>query len=111
MLLHWKHIEGFFPLTRPGDESSGRADAGVGRRGATIASRTVGSDRGGEQTGLLADDSAPSADATGKAIPSTWSRVKDGGGAVAPLCNDFGMAVKQGQPSGCAARPIIFYLI
>ena len=42
-----KNIERVFPLTRPCDEYSGRADDGADRRGATSASieyRTVGSD-------------------------------------------------------------------
>ena len=46
-----------------------------------------------EQTELLADDSASSADAT-TALP-TGSSVNDGGDSAAPLCHMSGMAVGQ----------------
>ena len=89
-----KISKGFFPLTRPCDESSGRADDGADRRGAVSAGRIVGWDRRAdphtwtsvlqwgvppyrEKTELLADDSAPTAYAT-TAI-ATGSSVKDGG--------------------------------
>ena len=58
----------------------------------------------GEHTELLADDSAPSADATTALLKG--SNVNDGGDAVATLCHECGMVVEQGQPSRCATRHI-----